>query len=91
MGRVTKAPPDWRSDPRLWEPHVDTYSHRKAVESAARKHGLVLGDNFVALLVARLTVVDVDRWGARPTPSQAWRTVTRWAADGPRARKAAPA
>lgn len=82
-------PVDWRADPRAWEPHVDTYSHRKAVENAAREHR-GLGESFLWLLTARLTVVDVDRWGARPTPVQAWRTVNRWAADGPRARKAAP-
>lgn len=73
---------DWRADPRQWEPHVDGYKHKRAVEASARKHGRDLGASFLWLLAARLTVVDVDRIGARPTPLQAWRTVRRWAVEG---------
>jgi len=75
-----RPPPDWRTDPRLWEPHVDGYRHRRAVERAARKHGAALGDNFCALLAARLTVVDTH--GGRLTPQSAHRTVAGWAREG---------
>lgn len=80
---------DWRRDPRLWEVHVDGYGHRRAVEASARKHGVALGESFCALLAARLVLVDVGRDGSRPTPAQAWRSVQRWAAEGPRMRRAA--
>ena len=68
----------WRLDPRMWEVHVDGYTHRRAIEHAARKHA-DLGRNFLALLAARLVLVDVDKDDARPTPRAALARVTAWA------------
>lgn len=77
-----RPPPDWRSDPRLWEPHVDTYRHRRAVERAARKHGRTLGPSFRTLLVMRLRLVDVDRDGCVPSLMACVRLVAGWAREG---------
>ena len=80
--RKPAPPPDWRSDPRLWEPHVDTYRHRRAVERAARKHGRALGASFRTLLVMRLRLVDVDRDGCVPSLMACVRLVAGWAREG---------
>lgn len=75
-------PPDWQTDGRLMEHHVDTYRHRRAVERAARKHGARLGDSYRMLLAIRLRLVDVDRDGAAPPLMACVRLVARWSAEG---------
>jgi len=86
MRRAPKPPPDWRDDPRLWEVHIDTYRHRRAIENAARKHGARLGESFLMLLMVQLTLVDVDRDGMSPSPMSAYRTIASWAREGRRGR-----
>ena len=74
----------WTRDPSQWAAHVATYAHRRAIESAAAKWR-ELGAEYLALLAARLVVVDVDPSdGSRPTPETAARLVAQWAATTPR-------
>lgn len=75
-------PPDWQTDGRLMDHHVDTYRHRRAVERAARKHGARLGDSYRMLLAIRLRLVDVDHHGAAPTLMTCVRLVEAWAREG---------
>lgn len=72
----------WQSEPSTWRAHVEKYGHRRAIESAARKHGQKLGAAFVELLAERLAAVDVDHNGARLTREAAARLVAAWAREG---------
>jgi len=65
---------------------VGTYTHRRAVENAARKHGQALGPQFRAMLAARLVLVDVAADETVIAPESAARLVETWAAEGPRAK-----
>lgn len=72
----------WSRDPSQWAAHVEGYEHRRAIECAAAKWGH-LGAGFLALLAARLVVVDVDPSdGTAPTPETAARLVAQWSAEG---------
>ena len=81
-----RAPLEVRLD--VWREHVARYTHRLAIEGAARKHGRQLGDAFVALLAARLVAVDEQPDGTRLTDDCAAELVERWASEGPRRRAA---
>ena len=72
---------DWRFYPAQWAEHVDGYTHRRAVEAAARKHGRALGCSFLVLLARRLRVVDV-RDGMTLDGATAWALVERWSVEG---------
>jgi len=74
--------------PDAWRAHVATKDCRKALEATARKHGRTLGPTYEALVAQRLVCVDV-RDGAQLDDDCAARIVAGWAAEGPRARRAA--
>lgn len=71
-----------------WRAHLETKTCRRALEATARKHGRTLGPTYEALVAQRLVCVDV-RDGAQLDDDCAARIVAGWAAEGPRARRAA--
>ncbi len=75
----------WQRTAEGQRAHVDAYAHWLAIEGAARKYGHTLGAAFLVLLARRLMVVDVDKDGATPDATTAWRRVEGWARQGQKA------
>lgn len=75
----------WTLSAKGQDEHVKGYTHWLAIEGSARKWGTPLGVGFRVLLARRLMVVDVDKDGATPDATTAWRRVEGWARQGQKA------
>lgn len=87
QARVAALESAWQREPWTWEGRIAArYSHRHAVEGAARKYGAALGEAFCELLAARLVEVDVALDGSRLSIDSARGLVARWSVEGPKMR-----
>ena len=81
----TDGPAAWAGDLDAMRSHVAGYAHPRAVEHGARKHGVALGAQYLALCVDRLdALTPADHDGARVSLVTLRATVERWAREGVR-------
>jgi hypothetical protein len=88
-----EGPAAWLSDDDAAMAHAAGWTHARHVEASVRRHGAGLvgpaADRLVRVATARLEALTADADGTRMTAEGLRRMASRWAAEGPVARKAA--